>query len=70
MFTSEPIDKARADNQVAQSTYMNLYWNHLYNAELYNNIYYTSKTGAARIGYNTPTPFYQQTISTKGKPNR
>ena len=59
------MDNARADNRAARSTYMHLYCNHLHNTALYNNMKYTSKTGAAHIAYNTLTPLYQQTIAAK-----
>ena len=64
-MTHETIDDARADNRAVRSTYMHLYYNHLHNAALYNNMKYTSETGAARIAYNTLTPLYQQTIAAK-----
>ena len=63
--TRETIDQAQADNRLARSPYMHLYCNHLHSAALYNNINYTSETGAARIGYNTLTPLNQQTIARK-----
>ena len=65
MTHAETIDQARADHRVGRFIDIHLYWNHLYNAALYNNMNYTGETGAARIGYNTLTPLYQQTIEAK-----